>query len=114
MNNAIDVLFQKSDPDVKEAYRQLIAELEKFGKVIEESKKTSIHLKNKTGFAGIHPRKNYFILNIVSSSPIQSPRVIKQEQVSKSRFHNEVKIEKQDDIDSKLMKWLKNAYELMK
>jgi len=54
------------------------------------------------------------ILNIVSATPITSPRVVKEEQVSKSRFHNEFKIEKEADIDAELIGWLRDAYELMK
>lgn len=95
-------------------YPKLLSEVEKFGTVTVEEKKSSIHWKNRAAFAGVHPRKEYFILNIVSAAAIDSPRVVKQEQVSKSRYHNEVRIEKEGDIDSELMGWLKKAYELMK
>jgi hypothetical protein len=100
-------------PEVKELYQKLLSELKKFGEVIVEEKKTSIHLKNRAGFAGVHPRKNYFILNIVSSTAINSSRITKREQVSKSRFHNELRIEKPEDIDDEVLLWLKEAYELM-
>ena len=99
--------------EVKDLYQNLLKELERFGGIVVEEKKTSIHLKNRAAFAGVHPRKNYFILNIVSSSPIQSSKIIKQEQVSKSRFHNEVKIETASDINKNLLTWLKEAYTLM-
>lgn len=103
----------KMAPIVKDLYRTLLSELKKFGKVVAEEKKTSIHLKSGKSFAGVHPRKNYFILNIVSSSPIKNPRIIKTEQVSKSRFHNELKIEKPADINVELLAWLKTAHDLM-
>ena len=99
--------------EVNLLYKQLLKELGKFGKVAVEEKKTSIHLKNRVAFSGVHPRKNYLILNIVSSAPIKSPRIIKQEQVSKSRFHNEVRVEKLEDINRELLVWLKEAYILM-
>ena len=54
----------------------------------------------------------YFILNIVSAAPIKSDRIMEQEQVSVHRFHNRVKIEKQEDIDKELLGWLKEAYSL--
>ena len=93
----------------------MLSELQKLGsKVTVEEKKTSFHLLNRTAFAGVHPRKNYFILNIVSAAPINSPLVVKRDQVSKSRFHNEVKIEKATDIDAELLEWLKEAYALIK
>ena len=98
--------------EVNELYRKLLGELKKTGKLVVEEKKTSFHFKSGAAFAGVHPRKTYFILNIVSASPLKSPRIIKQEQVSKNRFHNRVKIANSGDIDSELMGWLKEAYAL--
>lgn len=100
-------------PEVKKLFAELQNKLEKVGPIVVEEKKTSFHIKNKSGFAGVHPKNNYFILNIVSSVPIKSPRVIKQEQVSKNRFHNEVRVEKSEDINLELIGWLKEAYMLM-
>ncbi len=99
-------------PQVETLFRELLDELHQFGEVGIEEKKTSFHLKNRVAFSGVHPRKNYFALNIVSSSPIKSPRINKQEQVSTNRFHNKVKIEKREDIDNELLGWLKDAYRL--
>ncbi|MFC2024662.1 DUF5655 domain-containing protein [Chloroflexota bacterium] len=99
-------------PQVKTLYLELLDELYQFGEVGIEEKKTSFHLKNRVAFAGVHPRKNYFILNVVSSSPIKSSRINKQERVSTNRFHNKVKIEKREDIDNQLLSWLKDAYGL--
>lgn len=98
---------------VNDLYQNLLEELNKFGKITIEEKKTSFHLKNRAAFAGVHPKKSYFILNIVSSYPIQSHRIIHQEQVSKSRFHNRIKIEKPQDIDRELLGWLRDAFTLM-
>lgn len=99
-------------PEVKELYMKLTTELQKFGKIEVEEKKTSFHIKSVAAFAGVHPRKQYFILNIVSAAPIKSNRVVEQEQVSAHRFHNRVKIEKAEDIDKELLGWLKEAYAL--
>ena len=44
---------------VKAIYDRLVQETRKFGPVIEEPKKTSIHLVNKTAFAGVATRKTY-------------------------------------------------------
>ena len=97
--------------EVKALYEQLLDELKKFGKIAVEEKKTSFHIKGSgAAFAGVHPRKKYFILNIVAAAPIKSPRIIEQEQVSAHRFHNRVKIEKPEDLDKELLNWLKEAY----
>jgi Domain of unknown function (DUF5655) len=99
-------------PNVRAVYDSLLVHLRSFGSLYEEPKKTSIHLANKSGFAGVHTRKNYLILNIRSDHPIDSPRIIKSEQVSKSRYHQEVKLQNTDDIDGELLSWLKAAYDL--
>jgi hypothetical protein len=101
-------------PEVKVLYKTLRNSLQGFGKIGVEEKKTSIHLINRAAFAGVHPRKDYFILNIVSDQPIASQRIEKTEQVSKSRFHNELRIASETDINPELIGWLKAAYELMK
>ena len=99
--------------EVNDLVKALTAEFSKFGEFALEEKKTSFHVTHKGAFAGIHPRKTYLLLNIVSSSPITSPRISHLEQVSKSRFHNEIKIEKKSDIDMELVGWLRQAYDLM-
>jgi sorbitol-specific phosphotransferase system component IIBC len=92
----------------------LLGELKKFGEITVEEKKTSFHIKGSgAAFAGVHPRKAFFILNIVAAEPIKSFRIVEQEQVSAHRFHNRIKIEKAADIDKELLSWLKEAYLLM-
>ena len=93
-------------------YQRLLAETRKFGPVIEEPKKTSIHLVNKSAFAGVVTRKTAIILNIKSSAPIRDARIIHAEQVSSNRFHQEVKLTSPEDIDPSLLGWLKAAYEM--
>jgi hypothetical protein len=41
-----------------------------------------IHLVNKVGFAGVHPRKSYLYLNLRTEQAIIHARVVKTEQVS--------------------------------
>jgi sorbitol-specific phosphotransferase system component IIBC len=97
--------------EVKLLYEQLLKELNKFGKIVVEEKKASFHIKGSgAAFAGVHPRKTYFIINIVAAAAIKSPRIMEQEQVSAHRFHNRVKVEKAADIDKELLNWLKEAY----
>ena len=64
------------------------------------------------GFASVHPRKSYVYLNIRSDYPIASPRIAKTEQVSKNRFHNELKLTSPGEIDEELLGWLQDAYAL--
>lgn len=114
MNNeySVDDHFRGKEPIVRTLYTQLLTALEQFGPIRQEPKKTSIHLAHTVGFAGVQTRKNYLLLNIRSDHPIESPRIVKAEQVSKSRFHQEVKLGTSRDIDDELLSWLKSAYQL--
>ena len=104
--------FEGKDPAVKFIYERIVKESRRFGTVIEEPKKTSIHLVNKSAFAGVVTRKNALILNIKSAAPIKHVRIAKSEKVSASRYHQEVKLTSPDDVDSVLLGWLKEAYSI--
>src|SRR6266576_5200644 len=109
---SVESHFSKQDPVVRKIYDRLLRRSAKFGSVIEEPKKTSIHLVNKTAFAGVATRKSAIILTVKSDREISSPRIHKSEQTSAQRFHHEVKLTSPAEVDSELVKWLKDAYEL--
>jgi hypothetical protein len=104
--------FENKDSAVHQIYDRILKSTLKFGPVIEEPKKTSIHLVNRTAFAGVATRKNSIVLTIKSDRKISSPRIHKSEQTSASRFHHEVKLTSPTDVDAELLKWLKDGYAL--
>jgi hypothetical protein len=104
--------FEGKDPIVRSIYDRILAESRKFGPVLEEPKKTSIHLVNRTAFAGVLTRKSALILTIKSAAPIKHSRIMKSEKVSASRFHQEVKLASPKEVDPQLIGWLKEAYTL--
>jgi hypothetical protein len=104
--------FEGKDPVVRSIYEKVIKEGRKFGEVVEEPKKTSIHLVNKSAFAGVMTRKNALILNIKSAAPIKHTRITKSERLSANRFHQEVKLTSPDDVDPVLVGWLRDAFEI--
>ncbi len=105
-------VFDKSDPAVRATYDRLLIRVRRIGPVTAEQNKTSIHLKGRAAFAGVHPLKSRLDLNIVSDEPIADPRVTKRDKISASRYHNTVALSSPHDIDTQLMDWLKRAYEL--
>jgi hypothetical protein len=104
--------FEGKDAGVRQAYDQLLKKTQQFGPVFEDPKKTSIHLVNTTAFAGVATRKTAIILTIKSDRKILSPRIHKTEQTSARRFHHEVKLTSAADVDTELLRWLKEGYEL--
>lgn len=102
------------EPLVTRIYERLVAELQKFGPLKIEPKKTSIHLGNRFGFAGVYTRKDYINLEVHLNHKLTSKRVSKVEQASANRYHHTIKLTKPDEIDGELLGWLKDAYVLKK
>src|SRR5689334_17369403 len=100
------------EPVVASMYEKLIKELMKFGSVRIEPKKTSIHLGNRFGFAGVYTRKDYINLEVHLKKKLTSKRVSKVEQASPNRFHHTIKLSNPKEVDKELLGWLKEAYEL--
>lgn len=104
--------FAKCDVELRKIYSSVIATVEKFGPVTVESKKTSIHICNKSAFAGIRVMSNCLALTIKSDKDIVNRRIVNHEQTSANRWHLDVKLRSAKDIDKELVKWLRNAYDL--
>jgi hypothetical protein len=100
------------DPIVREIYDRLLATASALGPVIEEPKKTSIHLTRRTAFAGVATRRDGLVLTLKSPSDIRSPRIGKREQTSANRWHLEVKLTQPTQVDKQIATWLKRAYDL--
>jgi hypothetical protein len=100
-------------PAAEQLYRMLLAHLNGNGPYSEELKQTSVHVTaGKGAFLGVHPRANGLLLNIVLDRALESPRLAKVEQVSRSRYHNEVKVAEANEIDAELLAWIAEAYRL--
>jgi len=102
------------EPEVVKTYYQLIDKLQKFGPLKIEPKKTSIHLGNRFGFAGVYTRKEYINLELHLNYRLDSPRVNKIEQASANRYHHTIRLNNQKEVDKELLRWLREAYELKK
>ena len=99
-------------PASQATYTKVIAAVSKLGPYEVEEKKTSLHLTRGRAFAGVHPRANGIILNLVFDAPLKNARVHKSEQVSANRHHVEFKLEDPAEVDSQLVTWIKRAYSL--
>ncbi len=104
-----DVLA-KSEPNVLATYDAILKYAGTLGAYQADAKKTSIHLVRETGFAGVHPRKAHLILNVRLARELPAGGRWKSEQVSKSRWHHETRLESPDDLDREVKALLKEAY----
>ena len=110
--NGIFRHFDGRSPGVHRTYKKILAAVRRFGAVGEEFKKTSIHLTNKTAFAGIQTRREFLILTVKSREDIKSDRIFRREQTSPNRWHLEMKLYRPVEVDTELKIWLKRAYDL--
>lgn len=104
--------LQDKLPVVASIYKKLVAELRKFGPLKIEPKKTSIHLGNRFGFAGVYTRKEYINLEVHLNHRLTNLRVSKVDQASANRFHHTIKLSDPKEVDNELLRWLKEAYDL--
>lgn len=112
MSHSVEQHFERRVPVVREIYETIVAVASEFGPVEQDPKKTSIHLNRKTAFAGIQTRRDFLILTIKATHDIPSPRISKREHTSPNRWHHEIKIRSVDEIDSEILGWLRDGYEL--
>jgi hypothetical protein len=98
-------------PTAEELYRSLLDRMTVIGSFMEEPKKTSVHIVAGRGaFLGVHPRSNSLLLNIVLDHALTSDRLTKVDQVSKSRYHNELKVTVESDMNDELLGWIREAF----
>src|SRR5829696_5622474 len=110
MTNALEAISRRDAS--REIYAMVLQAIEGLGPYEVEAKKTSLHISRGRAFLGVHPRSTGLLLNIVTTSALDSPRVRKSEQVSKKRFHNEMLLASVDDVDDELRDWIGQAYAL--
>jgi hypothetical protein len=108
----VETHFAGKDAVVRQIYDALLKHSRKFGPVTEDPKKTSIHLVNKTAFAGVATRRNALVLTLKSDRDLDSARIHKSEQTSARRFHHEVKLTTVAEVNNELIGWLKDGYTL--
>lgn len=101
-----------AEDGVRVIYDELLARLNALGPVVEDPKKTCIHLNRKSALAGVYVRKGYINLEFKTDYPIESSRIAKSEQVSRSRWHHAIRLNSCADLDDEVMGWLGDAHRL--
>lgn len=82
--------------------------------MIEDSKQNCFHL-NAGGSVRrtARAKKKAILLTIRTQAPLKSKRMRKVEQVSANRYHCDLLLIKQTDIDTELLPWLIHAANLV-
>jgi hypothetical protein len=109
--------FAERDPAIGKLYAAFVraARTAAPGPVVEDAKKTCVHLnagKGGSAFAGVHPRKAGLLVTVKSVSPIESPRIRKVLAASSRRYYCDLLIEAESDLDAELGRWLAASYSI--
>lgn len=104
--------FRDRAPNVAATYAALLRAARALGPVIEEAKKTSIHLVRESAFAGVATQKAALVLTLKSATDLTSSRIRKHEQTSANRWHLEVRLTEPAEVDAEVRQWLAAAYAL--
>ena len=94
-------------------YARLLKTVEGLGPVVEERGERSVLLRSRGGFLGVHPKRHWLDLQIVTDHPIRADRVTKVDPISARRFHVHVRLVTENEVDAQLLGWLREAYDLM-
>jgi Domain of unknown function (DUF5655)/Bacteriocin-protection, YdeI or OmpD-Associated/Domain of unknown function (DUF1905) len=104
--------FEGRAASVAATYSAILEAAKALGPVAEDPKKTSIHLVRSTAFAGVAVQKSALVLTLKSDRDVSSRRIRKREQASASRWHLEMRLERPDEVDEEVRRWLERAYSL--
>jgi len=108
--HSVEEHFERKDATVRATYDALLRVVRGFGEVVEQPKKTSIHLVAHTAFAGVATRRTKLVLTIKSPTEIKNRRIAKCEKLSANRWHFELHLESPKDVDADVEAWLRRAY----
>ncbi|HEV8130627.1 MAG TPA: DUF5655 domain-containing protein [Acidobacteriota bacterium] len=108
----VDAHFKNSEPYVRKLYKSLVSQVEKFGAVTVNSVKTCIQLQRRGQFCSIHPRKRHLLVELLGDRNLTDPIVLKVTQPSPDRFVYTLHIARPEDLNQKVLSWLKRAYQL--
>jgi uncharacterized protein DUF5655 len=103
----------RAEPALQRVYGHLLKAVRTIGRVTEERGERSVLLRSRGGFLGVHPKRDGLDLQIVTDHAIRAARVTKVDRVSARRFHVYVRLVTEKDVDSQLLDWLREAYDLM-
>jgi len=106
----VGALFARSNPNVRATYRAVLHAARQLGPVRESPKKTSIHLENRTAFAGVGTRKNELVLTLKSRTRINSARIHKAEHASANRWYLSLRLREPAEVDREVRAWLAESY----
>jgi len=105
--------FKDKEAIAKPLFDELVSQIEKnIGSIKIESLPCCIHLVSNYTFGAVWAMKNKIRIDFRLDSKIDDPMIVRMEKMSANRYLYYLDIADKNDIDDKLIGWLKTAYGL--
>ena len=106
---SIDAHFKAKPAEVRSLFDALYAKLRSIAPLRMDAVKSSINLVSKHHFGGIRVQKDGLRLGFILGRPVEHHR-IRTQQITPTIWAHHVKITRQEDLDTELLAWLKEAH----
>jgi hypothetical protein len=108
----LGALFAASEPSVLALAKRYIAMVQLLGDVQVIPQKTRLVCVARVRFAGLTPRKDYFLAAFALQRRLKSARVVRHIDYGPRWQGHYVRIKTAADLDQELRAWLKEAYDV--
>ena len=105
--------FRGKPRELKQTFDMLVARLRDLGPLRVDAVQTMIHFfGSRFCFGGVTVKKDHVRLGFVCDDAIQDERLLRTQRVGPRRVGHSINLTSPEDVDDRLMNWLKRAYEL--
>lgn len=108
----LSALFADKPEFIRTLFDYLLEQIKTVGPMEVHVAKWNVTLRSATTFVTIIPEKKDLIIRMAHQTALDDFPVYDSHQYSKNRWANLVKIENKEEVDSQLIAWIKDAYEL--
>lgn len=105
--------IKNKSPQVKTTFDKLMRNLGKLGKITVNPVKTSIQVKATATFLSIKSKKDHMEIEFQLGNEVDEFPVYKNIRISKNRVLHFAILKSPQEVNAKLMNWLKKSYELV-
>lgn len=111
MRSTLDVLFEGAADPVRDAARRYVAILQDLGDVQVIAQKSRLVCVARVRFAGLYPRKGFFLAAFALRRWLESPRIAKRADYGPRWRGHFVRIRSSVDVDDELRAWLQESHD---
>lgn len=108
----LDSHFEGKPPGLRAAFDKLVKALSREGPLRVDPVATNVHLVAGSAFGSAKPQKAKMRVEFLHDKPIASPRIVKTERLSGTRYALHVDVTGPADVDAELIGWMRAAYRL--